>query len=151
MTYKLIDDDLNPVATCNSVRDAVTLAKDIASGRRASSNRQTCIRVERLKGRDPEYVRFIVAHDNGEVVSYNLEKIRVFIKKVSQYVLKSMIKRGVATDVAILDADEYQEVCSSGKTIAVSTGVYGVNGVLVESNGKWYASVGRNTRTLSVM
>ena len=73
------------------------------------------------------------------------------MKKVSQYVLKSMIKRGVATDVAIIDSDEYQEVCRSGKTIAVSTGVYGVNGVLVERNGKWYASVGRNTRTLSVM
>ena len=73
------------------------------------------------------------------------------MKKVSQYVLKSMIKRGVATDVAILDADKYQEVCRSRKTIAVSTGVYGVNGVLVESNGKWYASVGHNTRTLSVM
>ena len=73
------------------------------------------------------------------------------MNKVSQYVLKSMIKIGVATDVASLDADEYQEVCRSGKTIAVSTGVNGVNGVLVESNGKWYASVGRNTRTLSVM
>lgn len=76
MTYKLIDDDLNPVATCNSVRDAVSLAKDIATGRMIKSNRQTCIRVERLKGRDPEYVRFIVAYDNGEVVSYNIEKIR---------------------------------------------------------------------------
>ena len=76
MTYNLIDDDFRPVATCSSVRDAVTLAKDIAAGRRASSNRQTCIRVERLKGNDPEYVRFIVAYDNGEVVSYNLEKIR---------------------------------------------------------------------------
>ena len=73
------------------------------------------------------------------------------MKKVSQYVLKSMINRGVATDVAILDADEYQEVCRSSKKISVSTGVYGVNGVLVESHGKWYASVGRNTRTLSVM
>ena len=76
MTYNLIDDDFRPVATCSSVRDAVTLAKDIAAGRRASSNRQTCIRVERLKGHDPEYVRFIVAYDNGEVVSYNIEKIR---------------------------------------------------------------------------
>ena len=76
MTYKLIDDDFNPVATCNSVRDAVTLAKDIAAGRMIKRNRQTCIRVERLKGRDPEYVRFIVAYDNGEVVSYNIEKIR---------------------------------------------------------------------------
>ena len=73
------------------------------------------------------------------------------MKKVSQYILKSMINRGVAIDVASLDADEYQDVCRSGKTIAVSTGVYGVNGVLVESNGKLYASVGRNTRTLSVM
>ena len=73
------------------------------------------------------------------------------MKKVSQYVLKSMIKRGVAADVASLDADEYQDVCRIGKTIAVSTGVNGVNGVLVESNGKWYASVGHNTRTLSVM
>ena len=76
MTYKLIDDDLNHVATCSSVRDAVTLAKDIASGRRASSNRQTCIRVERLKGRESDYVRFIVAYDNGEVVSYDIDKIR---------------------------------------------------------------------------
>ena len=76
MTYKLIDDDLNPVATCSSVRDAVTLAKDIAAGRMIKRNRQTCIRVERLKGRDPEYVRFVVAYDNGEVVSYNIEKIR---------------------------------------------------------------------------
>lgn len=73
------------------------------------------------------------------------------MKKVSQYVLKSMIKIGVATDVASLDADEYQDVCRSGKTIAVSTGVHCVNGVLVESNGKLYASVGHNTRTLSVM
>ena len=73
------------------------------------------------------------------------------MKKVSQYVLKSMINRGVATDVSSLNEDECQEVCRSGKTIAVSTGVYGVNGVLVESNGKYYASVGRNTRTLSVM
>ena len=73
------------------------------------------------------------------------------MKKVSQYVLKSMIKRGVATDVASLDADEYQDVCRSSKKIAVSTGVYGVNGVLVERNGKWYASVGRSTRTLSLM
>ena len=73
------------------------------------------------------------------------------MNKVSQYVLKSMIKIGVATDVARRDADEYQDVCRSGKTIAVSTGVNGVNGVLVESNGKWYASVGHNTRTLSVM
>ena len=73
------------------------------------------------------------------------------MKKVSQYVLKSMINRGVATDVAILDDDEYQDVCRSSKKIAVSTGVNGVNGVLVESNGKWYASVGHNTRTLSVM
>ena len=75
------------------------------------------------------------------------------MKKVSQYVLKSMINRGVATDVASIDADadEYQELCRSSKKIAVSTGVHGVNGVLVESNGKWYASVGRNTRTLSVM
>ena len=75
--YKLIDDDFNPVATCNSVRDAVTLAKDIAAGRMIKRNRQTCIRVERLKGRDPEYVRFIVAYDNGEVVSYNIEKVRM--------------------------------------------------------------------------
>ena len=73
------------------------------------------------------------------------------MKKVSQYALKSMINRGVATDVASIDADEYQEVCRSSKKIAVSTGVYGVNGVLVEIHGKWYASVGRNTRTLSVM
>ena len=76
MTYKLIDDDLNPVATCSSVRDAVSLAKDIAAGRMIKRNRKTCIRVERLKVRDPEYVRFIVAYDNGEVVSYNIEKIR---------------------------------------------------------------------------
>ena len=62
------------------------------------------------------------------------------MKKVSQYVLKSMINRGVATDVASLDADEYQELCRSSNKIAVSTGVNGVNGVLVESNGKWYAS-----------
>ena len=73
------------------------------------------------------------------------------MKKVSQYVLKSMIKRGVAADVSSLDADEYQELCRSSKKIAVSTGVNGVNGVLVESNGKWYASIGHNTRTLSVM
>ena len=73
------------------------------------------------------------------------------MKKVSQYVLKSMINRGVAADVASLDADEYQDVCRIGKTIAVSTGVNGVNGVLVESNGKWYASVGHNTRTISLM
>lgn len=73
------------------------------------------------------------------------------MKKVSQYVLKSMIKRGVATDVSSLNEYKYQELCRSSKTLAVSTGVYGVNGVLVESNGKWYASVGRNTRTLSVM
>ena len=76
MTYKLIDDDFNPVATCSSVRDAVSLAKDIAAGRMIKRNRQTCIRVERLKGRDPEYVRFIVAYDNGDVVVYNIEKIR---------------------------------------------------------------------------
>ena len=73
------------------------------------------------------------------------------MNKVSQYVLKSMIKKGVATDVASLEADEYQELCRSSKKIAVSSGVYGVNGVLVERNGKLYASVGRNTRTLSVM
>ena len=73
------------------------------------------------------------------------------MKKIRLYVLKSMIKSGVAIDVASLDADEYQEVCRSSKKIAVSTGVYGVNGVLVERNGKFYASVGRNTRTLSVM
>ena len=76
MTYKLIDDDLNHVATCSNVREAVSLAKDIAAGRRARNNRQVCIRVERLKGRDQEYVRFIVAYDNGEVVSYDIEKIR---------------------------------------------------------------------------
>ena len=76
MTYNLIDDDLNPVATCNSIRDAVSLAKDIAAGRMIKRNRQTCIRVERLKGRDLEYVRFIVAYDNGDVVAYNIEKIR---------------------------------------------------------------------------
>lgn len=76
MTYKLIDDDLNHVATCSSVRDAVTLAKDIAAGRMIKRNRKTCIRVERLKGRDPVYVRFIVAYDNGEVVSYNIDKVR---------------------------------------------------------------------------
>ena len=73
------------------------------------------------------------------------------MKKVSQYVLKSMINRGVATDMASIDADEYQELCRSSKKIAVSPGVNGVNGVLVESNGKWYASVGHNTRTLSVI
>ena len=73
------------------------------------------------------------------------------MKKIRLYVLKSMIKSGVAIDVASIDADEYQELCRSSKKIAVSTGVYGVNGVLVERNGKWYASVGRNTRTLSVM
>ena len=76
MTYNLIDDDLNRVATCSNVRDAVSLAKDIASGRMIKRNRKTCIRVERLKVRDPEYVRFIVAYDNGEVVAYNIEKIR---------------------------------------------------------------------------
>lgn len=76
MTYKLIDDDFNPVATCSNVRDAVTLAKDIAAGRRARSNRQVGIRVERLKGRESDYVRFVVAYDNGEVVSYDIEKIR---------------------------------------------------------------------------
>ena len=76
MTYKLIDDDLNPVATCNSVRDAVSLAKDIAAGRMLKRNRQTCIRVERLKGRESDYVRFIVAYDNGEAISYNIDKIR---------------------------------------------------------------------------
>ena len=77
MTYKLIDDDLNHVATCSSVRDAVSLAKDIAAGRRARNNRQVGIRVERLKGRESDYVRFIVAYDNGEVVAYNIEKIRM--------------------------------------------------------------------------
>ena len=76
MTYNLIDDDLSRVATCSNVHDAVSLAKDIAAGRMIKRNRQTCIRVERLKGRDPEYVRFIVAYDNGEVVAYNIEKIR---------------------------------------------------------------------------
>ena len=76
MTYKLIDDDLNHVATCSSVRDAVSLAKDIAAGRMIKRNRQSCIRVERLKGRESDYVRFIVAYDNGEVVSYNIDKIR---------------------------------------------------------------------------
>ena len=76
MTYKLIDDDLNHVATCSSVRDAVSLAKDIAAGRMIKSNHQTCIRVERMKARESDYVRFIVAYDNGEVVAYNLEKIR---------------------------------------------------------------------------
>lgn len=74
--YKLIDDDLNTVATCGSVREAVSLAKDIAAGRMIKRNRKTCIRVERLKGRESDYVRFIVAYDNDEVVSYNLEKIR---------------------------------------------------------------------------
>lgn len=74
--YKLIDDDLNPVATCNSVRDAVSLAKEIAEGRMIKRNRQTCIRVERLKGSESDYVRFIVAYDNGEVISYNIDKIR---------------------------------------------------------------------------
>ena len=73
------------------------------------------------------------------------------MKKVGQYLLKSMINRGVAADVAILDADEYQELCRSSNKIAVSTGVNCINGVLVESNGKLYASVGHNTRTLSVM
>lgn len=73
------------------------------------------------------------------------------MKKISLYVLKSMIKSGDAIDVANLDDNEYQDVCRSGNTIAVSTGVSGVNGVLVESNGKLYASVGRNTRTISVM
>ena len=73
------------------------------------------------------------------------------MKKIRLYVLKFMIKSCDAVDVASIDSDEYQDVCRSGKTIAVSTGVYGVNGVLVESNGKLYASVGRNTRTLSVM
>ena len=76
MTYNLIDDDFRPVATCNSVRDAVTLAKDIAAGRMIKRNHQTCIRVERIKARESDYVRFIVAYDNGEVVSYNIEKIR---------------------------------------------------------------------------
>ena len=76
MTYTLIDDDFNPVATCSSVRDAVSLAKDIAAGRMIKSNRQTCIRVERIKARESDYVRFIVAYDNGEVVAYNIEKIR---------------------------------------------------------------------------
>ena len=76
MTYKLIDDDFNSVATCSNVRDAVTLAKDIPAGRRARSNRQVGIRVERLKGRESDYVRFVVAYDNGEVVSYDIEKIR---------------------------------------------------------------------------
>ena len=73
------------------------------------------------------------------------------MKKTRLYVLKSMMKSGAAVDVASLDADDYQELCRSSKTLAGSTGVYGVNGVLVESNGKLYASVGRNTRTLSVM
>ena len=76
MTYTLIDDDFNPVATCSSVRDAVSLAKDIAAGRMIKSNRQTCIRVERIKASESDYVRFIVAYDNGEVVSYDIEKIR---------------------------------------------------------------------------
>lgn len=76
MTYKLIDDDLNHVATCGSVRDAVTLAKDIAAGRMIKRNRKTCIRVYRMKDRESDYVRFIVAYDNGEVVSYDIEKIR---------------------------------------------------------------------------
>ena len=76
MTYNLIDDDFRPVATCSSVRDAVTLAKDIAAGRMIKRNRQTCIRVERIKARESDYVRFIVAYDNGEVVSYDIEKIR---------------------------------------------------------------------------
>ena len=76
MTYNLIDDDFRPVATCSSVRDAVSLAKDIAAGRMIKSNRQTCIRVERIKARESDYVRVIVAYDNGEVISYNIEKIR---------------------------------------------------------------------------
>ena len=76
MTYNLIDDDFRPVATCSSVRDAVSLAKDIAAGRMIKSDRQTCIRVERIEARESDYVRFIVAYDNGEVISYNIEKIR---------------------------------------------------------------------------
>lgn len=76
MTYKLIDDDLNHVATCSSVRDAVTLAKDIAAGRMIKRNRKTCIRVYRMKCSESDYVRFIVAYDNGEVVSYNIDKVR---------------------------------------------------------------------------
>ena len=76
MTYKLIDDDLNHVATCSNVRDAVSLAKDIAAGRMIKRNHQTCIRVYRMKGSESESVCFIVAYDNGDVVAYNIEKIR---------------------------------------------------------------------------
>ena len=76
MTYKLIDDDFNSVATCSNVRDAVSLAKDIAAGRMIKRNHQTCIRVYRMKGNESESVCFIVAYDNGDVVAYNIDKIR---------------------------------------------------------------------------
>ena len=55
----------------------MSLAKEIAAGRMIKRNHQTCIRVERLKGRESDYVRFIVAYDNGEVVSCDIEKIRM--------------------------------------------------------------------------
>lgn len=77
------------------------------------------------------------------------------MERTTQKALKNFVKNGIAEDITTLsfaDCNALRNIEKGTKTIAVSVGVYGLNGALLEGNksGKWYAITARNS-TLAQM
>ena len=68
--------------------------------------------------------------------------------KITQKALKKYVAAGIAHDVTLYNFEEADAFykAHSLETIAVSRGVYGLNGALIkDENGKLYAITARNT------
>ena len=68
--------------------------------------------------------------------------------KTTQKVLKEHVAAGIAKDITQYSFEEADALykAHSLETIAVSSGVYGLNGALLkDENGKLYAITARNT------
>lgn len=68
--------------------------------------------------------------------------------KTTQKALKKYVSAGIAHDITRYSFEEAEtlRLAHSLETIAVSSGVYGLNGALLkDENGKLYAITARNT------
>lgn len=75
------------------------------------------------------------------------------VRKYSQRELKELVKDGYAEDITNISHAKATELSGHVHQIGYSSGVYGVNGALLEDydTGAWYAITARNSTLLTLI
>ena len=66
-------------------------------------------------------------------------------KKISQKTIKQLIKEGAAIDLSAMYGKKNYPKAKEFDVIAISYGIYGMNGALLMRKGKLYGIASRNT------